>query len=176
MSFGGDFEKRIKLRIGRNWRPRWGKWRPRSGRICCWGKFIRADGGGAAGAANGGGVYDADDAGGTLVAISGEEEAVLMPLLQSLHEWSLCFWDGEGKVFEVHKLTREWMLKEAIVEDDVKNWAFAAGSFFREQPDLGRGRVGEGVFLSWRRPEGICCGCFQFARPLPAIGFYQKSF
>ena len=65
-----------------------------------------------------------------LAAMSAQEADALLPLLEALHEWSLCFWDAANRQFEVHRLTREWMLQNILAAEDLKQWAFAAGSYF----------------------------------------------
>ncbi|MCC7224075.1 MAG: tetratricopeptide repeat protein [Chitinophagales bacterium] len=68
-----------------------------------------------------------------LAAVSGEEEADLLPVLQSLQDWSLCFLEKNGR-FEVHRLTREWMKKKEISPQKLKEWVLKAGEYFAAQP------------------------------------------
>ncbi|MCB0611341.1 MAG: CHAT domain-containing protein, partial [Lewinella sp.] len=68
-----------------------------------------------------------------LAAVSGEAETDLVPALQALHDWSLCFLEQDGR-FEVHRLTREWVLQNKIPPEKMKEWAFKAGAFFQGQP------------------------------------------
>ncbi|AEE48603.1 tetratricopeptide repeat protein [Haliscomenobacter hydrossis] len=114
---------------------------------------------------------------GALVAISGEDETVLIPLLQSLHEWSLCFWDGEGKVFEVHRLTREWMVREVIAGEDVKKWAFAAGEFFRNNVSSNEdAELSIAYFEIAEAWEEFAIVSFHLQDHYQLIGFYQKAY
>ena len=113
---------------------------------------------------------------GVLVAISGEEEGVLMPLLQSLHEWSLCFWDGEGKVFEVHRLTREWLLKNMVDEGEVKKWAFVVGEYFRGQPTWGDEELAKDYYEISEAWGEFAEVSFNLENHYRLIGFYQKGF
>ncbi len=55
-----------------------------------------------------------------LAAVTGEAEADLMPVLQSLQDWSLCFLEKDGR-FEVHRLTREWMAQTGDFPDKKRN-------------------------------------------------------
>jgi tetratricopeptide (TPR) repeat protein len=66
-----------------------------------------------------------------LAAVSGEPEAELLPVLQSLQDWSLCFLEKDGR-FEVHRLTREWMRQQETPAEKVKEWALKAGAYFVE--------------------------------------------
>ena len=68
-----------------------------------------------------------------LAAVSGEPEADLHLVLKSLHDWSLCFLEKEGR-FEVHRLTREWMRQQITPTEKLKNWALKAGTYFENQP------------------------------------------
>ncbi|NJL77152.1 MAG: AAA family ATPase [Saprospiraceae bacterium] len=70
-----------------------------------------------------------------LAAVSGENEADLLPILQSLQDWSLCFLEKEGQ-FEVHRLTREWMAQNVTLAEKVEEWALKAGEYFHEQSDF----------------------------------------
>ena len=67
-----------------------------------------------------------------LVAVSGENEADLWPILQSLQDWSLCFLEKYGR-FEVHRLTREWMSQHIIPSEKVKEWALKTGEYFKNE-------------------------------------------
>lgn len=67
-----------------------------------------------------------------LAAVSGEAETDLMPVLQSLHHWSLCFLDKENQ-FSVHRLTREWMKWKVTPEEKIKEWALKAGEYFENR-------------------------------------------
>jgi tetratricopeptide (TPR) repeat protein len=42
----------------------------------------------------------------------------------------LYFYDVENQAFEVHRLTREWVMKRVINIEDLKEWAFLAGEYF----------------------------------------------
>ena len=64
-----------------------------------------------------------------LAAVSEESEADLLPILQSLQDWSLCFLEKDGR-FEVHRLTREWMRKNVVSDGKIKEWALKAGEYF----------------------------------------------
>lgn len=68
-----------------------------------------------------------------LAAVRGEKEADLVPVLQALQDWSLCFLEKDGR-FEVHRLTREWMREHVISAVKVKEYASKAGEYFETQP------------------------------------------
>lgn len=71
-----------------------------------------------------------------LAAVSAEEEEDLLPVLQALQDWSLCFLEKDGR-FEVHRLTRDWMIKNIISYDKIKEWAFKTGEYFWSLKDEG---------------------------------------
>ena len=71
-----------------------------------------------------------------LATVSGELEADLWPVLQSLQDWSLCFLEKDGR-FEAHRLTREWMRQQVIPAEKVKEYALKAGEYFTAQPTWG---------------------------------------
>jgi len=113
-----------------------------------------------------------------LAAISGQEETALLPLLESLHEWSLCFWDAENRQFEVHRLTREWMRKNVGSTEEVKKWAFAAGSYFfkREEVSVDEVELAKDYFEmaeSWAEFSEVS---FRLQSHYQLIGFNQKAF
>ena len=80
-----------------------------------------------------------------LAAVSGENEAGLLPVLQSLQDWSLCFLEKDGR-FEVHRLTREWMKDNVTPLVKVKEWALKAAEYFKKQPTLGEGELAREYF------------------------------
>ncbi len=71
-----------------------------------------------------------------LAAVSGEAEADLFPVLQALQDWSLCFLEKDGR-FEVHRLTREWMVQKVIDPAKSKGMGFVGWGIFKAQPHLG---------------------------------------
>ena len=71
-----------------------------------------------------------------LAAVSSETEADLLPVLQALQDWSLCFLEKDGR-FEVHRLTRGWMMLEIIPKTQAREWALKAGEFFQTQLTYG---------------------------------------
>ena len=111
-----------------------------------------------------------------LAAVSGENEADLLPVLQSLQDWSLCFLEKEGR-FEVHRLTREWMGENVIPPVKIKEWALKAGGYFRIDASSY-----EGIELSISYFE-IAEAWFEFSNlslylqdHYQLIGFNQKAF
>ncbi|MFM9952022.1 MAG: tetratricopeptide repeat protein [Saprospiraceae bacterium] len=111
-----------------------------------------------------------------LAAISGQEEATLLPLLESLHEWSLCFWDAPNRQFEVHRLTREWMRKNVVSGEEVKKWAFAAGSYFKENTSLDNYELAKDYFELAEAWTEFAEFSFRLEGHYDLIGFYQKAF
>lgn len=41
----------------------------------------------------------------------------------------LCYYDSENQNFEVHRLTREWMIENIIANKKLKEWAFLTGEY-----------------------------------------------
>ena len=113
-----------------------------------------------------------------LAAISGQEETALLPLLESLHEWSLCFWDAENRQFEVHRLTREWMRKYVVSGEEVKRWAFAVGSYFSkgEEVTIDQAELAKDYFEVAEAWAEFAEVSFRAQGHYQLIGFYQKAF
>lgn len=44
-----------------------------------------------------------------LVAMTQKSESELISLLQILRNWSVCFWDEDAKIVDVHALTKDWL-------------------------------------------------------------------
>jgi hypothetical protein len=57
----------------------------------------------------------------------------------------LCFYDNENQTFEVHRLTREWLVKHIIDAENLKQWAFFAGEYFREQTTVNDIELAKGL-------------------------------
>ncbi len=70
-----------------------------------------------------------------LAAVSGQDEISLIPVLEALQDWSLCFFEKENR-FEVHRLTREWMKHNIIPPTEIKVRALQAGEYFTRQSTL----------------------------------------
>ncbi|MVM40969.1 tetratricopeptide repeat protein [Spirosoma sp. HMF3257] len=59
----------------------------------------------------------------------------LTPILAALRDWSLCFWDAQEQLFDVHALTRTWLRnQQQPTLDQFKTFSQRAGKFFKEQP------------------------------------------
>jgi tetratricopeptide (TPR) repeat protein/ABC-type dipeptide/oligopeptide/nickel transport system ATPase subunit len=58
----------------------------------------------------------------------------------------LCLYDNENQTFEVHRLTREWMIKNVISDIKLKEWAFLAGIFFRENNTISYSELAKNYF------------------------------
>lgn len=71
----------------------------------------------------------------------------LIPIIVSLRDWSLCFWDENEQTFEVHALTRAWMRKQQQPgQDRFKVLSHQTGVFFRKQPTTGDLFLAKGYF------------------------------
>jgi len=112
-----------------------------------------------------------------LAAMSAQETDALLPLLEALHEWSLCFWDAANRQFEVHRLTREWMLQNILAAEDLKQWAFAAGSFFsgKEGMNVDEGELARAYFELAEAWEAFAAISFRLQSYYRLIGFSQKA-
>lgn len=110
-----------------------------------------------------------------LAAVSGEDEADLLPILQSLQDWFLCFLEKDGR-FEVHRLTREWMKENVISSVKIKEWAFELGNYFNEQSSLGDDELAKEYYEIAEAWEEFTSASFWLQDHYQLIGFYQKAF
>ncbi|MGM9511225.1 tetratricopeptide repeat protein [Larkinella sp. GY13] len=68
-----------------------------------------------------------------LSAVMEKENEELMPVLASLRDWSLCFWDEMAQTFEVHALTRAWMRSKGKPDQQqFEGLSENAGDYFRK--------------------------------------------
>ena len=103
-------------------------------------------------------------------------EVNLSEILQSLHDWSLCFYDERNQSFEVHRLTREWMRENVIPLVKVKEWVFLAGNYFKEQTiwdDYELAREYFEIAEAWVEFAGVS---FLLQDYYQLIGFNQRAF
>jgi len=110
-----------------------------------------------------------------LAAVSGEKEADLLPVLQALQDWSLCFLEKDGR-FEVHRLTREWMREHVISDLNVKEYAFKAGEYFVTQPTLDDGILAKDYFEIAEAWEQFANTSFGIQDHYQHIGLYPMAF
>lgn len=70
-----------------------------------------------------------------LGAVMEKEITELLPVLASLSNWSICFWDESTKMFEVHALTRSWMRNQEKPEQGrFIELSERIGDYFQKQP------------------------------------------
>ncbi len=113
---------------------------------------------------------------GALAAMSAQDALILAHILESLHEWSLCFWDAPNQAFEVHRLTREWMTKNVIEPEAFEKWALAAGVFFKENASLDNHELAKDYFEKAEAWAEFAEVSFNLESHYRLIGFYQKAF
>ncbi len=88
----------------------------------------------------------------------------------------LCFYDNENQTFEVHSLTREWMVKNIISKEKLKEWAFLAGEYFKEQPIWSDDELAKDYFEIARAWEEFAQACLRIQNFYQSACFYQKTF
>ncbi|WP_421797698.1 tetratricopeptide repeat protein [Haliscomenobacter sp.] len=110
-----------------------------------------------------------------LAAVSGEAEVDLIPVLQALQDWSLCFVEKDGR-FEVHRLTMEWMAKEMIEPAKVKEWALLAGEFFKAQPTWDDEILAKNYFELAEAWPQFASTSFNLQDHYQLIGLYSQAF
>jgi tetratricopeptide (TPR) repeat protein len=110
-----------------------------------------------------------------LVAVSGENEADLQPVLQSLQDWSLCFLEKDGR-FEVHRLTREWMSQHIIPSEKVKERALKAGEYFKAQSTWDDEILAKDYFEIAEVWEAFANTSFTLQNHYQLIGLYPQAF
>jgi len=110
-----------------------------------------------------------------LAAVSGEKEADLMPVLQALQDWSLCFLEKDGR-FEVHRLTREWMREHVISAEKVKEYALKAGEYFKAQPTWDDEILAKDYFEIAEAWQPFADTSFNLQGHYQLIGLYPQAF
>jgi len=110
-----------------------------------------------------------------LAAVSAEEEEDLLPVLQALQDWSLCFVEKDGR-FEVHRLTREWMAQEVIDPAKLKECALLAGEFFKAQPTWGDEILAKNYFELAEAWAQFASTSFNIQNHYQLIGLYPQAF
>jgi tetratricopeptide (TPR) repeat protein len=88
----------------------------------------------------------------------------------------LCFYDNENQTLEVHRLTREWMLKNIIDAENLKQWAFLAGEYFEDQPTWADDELAKDYFEIAEAWEDFAEISFRLQSHYQLIGLYQRAF
>ncbi|MDH4462365.1 MAG: tetratricopeptide repeat protein [Flectobacillus sp.] len=88
----------------------------------------------------------------------------------------LCLYDDENQTFEVHRLTCEWVLKNIIADENLKQWAFLAGEYFKEQPTWRDGELAKDYFEIADAWEDFAEMSFHLQDYYQLTGLYQKAF
>ncbi|MFZ2899915.1 MAG: tetratricopeptide repeat protein [Saprospiraceae bacterium] len=110
-----------------------------------------------------------------LAALTGQAEAALLPGLEALRDWSLCFYENENARFEVHALTREWMRRQGRPDAAAhKALCKQAGDFFRKQPTWDDDILAREYFEAAEAWEDFAEISFGLAGHFRTAGFYKK--
>jgi tetratricopeptide (TPR) repeat protein len=88
----------------------------------------------------------------------------------------LCFYDNENHTFEVHRLTREWMVKNIISNETIKQWAFLVGEYFENQPTWGDYELAKGYFETAEAWGDFTKISFRLQNQYQLVGLYQRAF
>jgi tetratricopeptide (TPR) repeat protein len=88
----------------------------------------------------------------------------------------LCFYDNVNQTFEVHRLTREWMIRNVISGEKLKEWAFCAGEYFKEYFSLENYELAKGYFGISGAWEDFAKISFQLQGHYKLRGLNQKAF
>ncbi len=111
-----------------------------------------------------------------LAAVTAETEDTLRPVLATLRDWSLCFWDEKAGLFEVHVLTREWMQRQNRPgEERRKEVANKAGEFFKDRNTPMDDELSIKYFEMAEAWEEFAEVSFRLQGYFQLIGFYQKA-
>jgi tetratricopeptide (TPR) repeat protein len=110
-----------------------------------------------------------------LAAVSGKNEADLLPVLRSLQDWSLCFLEKDGR-FEVHRLTRAWMTKNVTPAKKTKEWALKAGHYFKENTSLDNHETARAYFDVAEAWKDFAKISFRLQNHYQLIGLYPRAF
>jgi len=110
-----------------------------------------------------------------LAAVSKEVDVDLLPILQALQDWSLCFLEKDGR-FEVHRLTREWMVKQVIDPVKLKEGVLQAGEYFEAQSTLDDLILAKNYFELAEAWAQYATTSFNIQNHYQLIGLYQQAF
>ena len=87
----------------------------------------------------------------------------------------LCFYDVENQSFEVHRLNREWMVKNVISTESVKKWAFLAGEYFEKNFVVYEDELAKYYFEIAEAWEDFSKISFRLQSYYQLIGLYQRA-
>jgi tetratricopeptide (TPR) repeat protein len=110
-----------------------------------------------------------------LAAIMEQEEESLLPLIEQLHLWSLCYWDAETQLFEMHRLTREWLDRSYVMLADRIVWAGRAGFFYKRQNTFENGELALQYFEIAEDWDEFTKVSFSLERYLQIVGMYKRA-
>jgi tetratricopeptide (TPR) repeat protein len=90
----------------------------------------------------------------------------------------LCFYDNENQTIEVHRLTREWMIRNIIADENLKQWAFLAGKYFskRDEVSVSEGELAKDYFEIAEAWEDFAKISFRLQDYYQLRGLYQRAF
>ena len=88
----------------------------------------------------------------------------------------LCLYDAENQTFEVHRLTREWIVRNVIDIKDLKMWAFWTGEYFEKNTSLKNHELAREYYEiaeAWKEFVRIS---FKLQNYYQLVSFYQRAF
>ncbi len=88
----------------------------------------------------------------------------------------LCFYDNENQTFEVHRLTREWMIKNIIADENLKQWAFLVGEYFKDKLNWGDDELAKDYFEIAEAFDDFARISFRLQSHYQLRGLYQRAF
>jgi tetratricopeptide (TPR) repeat protein len=102
-------------------------------------------------------------------------KAVKLELVELLE---LCFYDNENQIFEVHRLTRKWMIKTIIATEKLKEWAFWAGEYFfnKDKVLIEEGELAKDYYEIGENWEDFAQISFRLQEHYQLVGFNYKCF
>ena len=111
-----------------------------------------------------------------LCGVSERQADELIPILASLRNWSICFWDQNEKVFEIHALTRAWMRKQDQPNSErFKVLSYQVGVFFREKRTVGDQFLAKGYFEQAEAWEEYASVSSYLSEHYELVGLYSLA-
>ncbi len=113
-----------------------------------------------------------------LVEMTQQDESALIPLLQILRNWSVCFWDEKAKIVGIHALTQDWLQKNALppTHPSFKNASNTLGEYFRNQPTWADEILAKEYFEAAENWEDFANTSFNLQNHYQLIGTYEKAY
>ena len=105
-----------------------------------------------------------------------KDEAAVKTALQGLGDWSLLFLDAKSGTFDVHRLTRTWMSQNVTPAEKIKEWALAAGNYFKAQPTWDDHELAKDYYEIAEAWTDFAEVSFRLQDHYQLIGFYQRAF